>query len=133
MFPKGNQNLKGQIIMEWSFVLLFSIFNAVIFVQLLFLPILVIIDSDLKELEIKYLLLGSKVVKVENIDSYSLTVITTKSDSYKGLLLYLTDGKKILLSDFNLKDYTSIESFLNESGIKNSGNEKFRFLAYYMQ
>ena len=130
-FPRGN-GTQSQWLLP-IFGTLFLIFNIVIFIQLLGLPIGVSVDTSLKQITIKFLFLGSKFVELGDIDSYSTTSIFTKSSEYPGILIYLTAGKKILLSDFNLKDYTPVLRFLEESNVKSLGKEKFGFVSYYMQ
>ena len=130
---KGNFGSWTQLIIPCLVTLLFLVGSLVMFVQLRFLPRAVIIDNNSKKLELKYVFQPTIAIGIERIDSYSSTNICTKSDNYKGLLLYLIDGKKILLSDFNLKDYSPIVKFLDDMNVKNHGDEKFLFFAYYTQ
>ena len=131
IFPIGNGAPNFWILL--IFGTLFLLFNLVIFIQLLFLPIGVSIDDTLMKLEIRFLLLKSKVVSLDDIESYNSTVIATKSENYEGVLLHLKSGKNILLSNFNLKDYSPIKSFLSECKLNNIGKEKFSFFSYYTQ
>jgi hypothetical protein len=129
IYPRGDQS-------RWlapSAAIMFLLFTLVFLLQIFFLPIGVSIDDVSKKMEIKFLLLKSKNVSIADIDSYNSTIIVTKSESYEGMLLHLKSGKIILLSNFNLKDFSPIELFLNESGIKSLGKEKFRFISYYRQ
>src|ERR1700744_2026054 len=92
----------------------FLLLNIVIFIQILRLPIGASIDIKSKSIVIKYLFLPSKYIQTEDIESYNSTIIFTKSSQYEGLLINLSAKRKILLSDFNLKDYSYIKSFLEE-------------------
>jgi hypothetical protein len=112
-------------------IAIFLLLIVIIFIQLLFLPTSFAINDS--EIIIKYLLLRSKYLQLEDIDSYATTLIFTRNSEYKGVLVHLMNGKRILLSDFNLKDYSSILTFLETSNVKFNGQEKFKFISYYTQ
>lgn len=70
-------------------------------------------------------MLKPKVVGVLDIDAYSTTVIKSRSTSYFGMFLYLSDGSKILFSDLSLENYTPVETFLDGLNVKKLGEEKY--------
>ena len=130
MHPTGKHKFHSQVIIDWAFGFIILSLNFRNLYQLYFTPFWVIIDNEMKTLEIKYLISKSKVVDPKDITGYSSTFIkgwSSKSMNYFGMFLYLIDGTKILLSDQSLVTYTPIEIFLNEIGVKNLGEEKYSF------
>ena len=61
-----------------------------------------------------------------------LSLVKTSSSRYEGVLLNLKDGKKILIGDFNLKDYQPIKTFLETNNVSYIGHEKFSFVTYFI-
>jgi hypothetical protein len=105
-------------------ILAFSVYNLI---YLHVMPYWVIIDDKRNSLEIKYLLSKTKNIGLPDIVSYSSTTITSRSTSYFGMFLNLTNGKKILFSDLNFNNYTPIETFLNILKVENIGEEYYSF------
>lgn len=115
------------------FFIVFCVFIIfIVLIQLFNLSIGVTIDNSSQELRIKFLTRKTRIILVNEIDSYSSTQISARSNYYDGILLYVR-GQKFLLSDFNLSDYKPILSFLEEEKIIFDGKEKFKFIAYYSQ
>ena len=112
------------------FLLIVIVGNVLIFVPLFCLPIGVAIDEVSQILQIKFLLKANKTVLLGNIDSYSSTRISGKGGDYDGILLKIKNSGKILLSDFNLHDYSPVKKYLEESKVEFTGKEKFT-LSYY--
>jgi len=132
IFQKSIHHLNKMAIRDWAYIIIFLIMNILAFLQLLFLPFWVTIDDELKTLEIKYLMLHSKIVNIYDIIAYSSTTIKSRSSSCFGMFLYLTGGKQVLLSDLTLDNYTPVEVFLKNLKVENKGEEGFSFLSYFM-
>ncbi|GEP52752.1 hypothetical protein FNO01nite_34240 [Flavobacterium noncentrifugens] len=128
VFPRTKDNFFALL----CFAIFIVLMNFFIFVQLYYLPIGVIIDQETSSLEVKYLFRKS-FIKNSDIDSFAQTSIYTKSSQYDGILITLKSKMKVLFSDFNLNDYKAIADYLKMNEIKNSGEEKFRFVSYYRQ
>ena len=103
IYPRGEQ-LTSSLVTPTIFIFLFSILSLVMFIQLIFLPAGVSFETTSNQMTIRFLLLTSKTLSLDEIETYATTSIYTKSSQYEGLLLHLKNGKKLLLSDFNLKD-----------------------------
>ena len=120
------------IVLALLFVLMLILISLNVIV-LLFLPIGVKIESELNAIKISYLFLKERTINSSDIASYGSTIIVTRSENFDGILVLATGGKKFLLSNFNLRDYTPILSFLEEQKIKFTGKENFKFFSYYTQ
>jgi len=105
----------------------------IIAIQLFYLPIGVDILDSSGELGIKYLLQKPIYYRLSDVDFYCTTKVYTRFDQYEGIVLHLISGKRIILSDFNLQDYSPIKRCFDETQIKNNGAEKFGMIAYYSQ
>jgi hypothetical protein len=88
-------------------------------------PFCVIIDDELKTLQVKYLLTGTRLIRLEEIKAYSNTTMKSTLASCLGIFVHLTNGQKFLASDINLEDYWPIELFLMNLKVKNLGEERF--------
>jgi len=134
-FLKFNFLTKQPVYIRAGLAVLILLLNAKYFLELLFLPFWVIVDDELKTLEIKYLMLPSKVLGTLDIISYSSTVVKINlrsgTSNYSGIILSLPYNKQVLLSEYNLYEYAPIEIFLMDLKIKNSGEQNFNFLSYY--
>jgi len=123
MFPKGTHLYHEQKVRDWLFGLGCLVANVVLFFRLYFLVSGVIMDDQLKMLEIKYWFLPSQTIRLTDIAGYSDTVIKGRSSSYQGIYIHLNEGKKILLSDLNLTDSFPVEMFLGDCGVKKMPDE----------
>jgi hypothetical protein len=94
-----------------------------VFYETFFLPFWVIIDDEFKTLEIKYPMLKTKVVRLMDMDNYCSTTIKSISQSYFGIYLHLSDGRRILFSDLSFDNYIPIEVFLNKLKVKKMDDE----------
>jgi hypothetical protein len=97
--------------------------------QLLLLPIGVNIDYANKTLSIKFPFAKTILIESSDIKEYRPVKIKTKSTPYEGVNICLNNGRDYLLSDFNLKEFAPIKSFLEESQVSVVINKKFS-LAY---
>ncbi len=134
-FIKFNFLTKQPVYIRAGLVAILFVMNVKFFLELYFLPFWVIVDDELKTLEIKYLTRPPKVLGVLDIISYSSTTLKINSRSgtgnYSGIILSLSQEKKVLLSEYNLYEYVPIEIFLMDLKIKKTGEESFSFLTYY--
>jgi hypothetical protein len=73
------------------------------------------------------------LINLNDVKSYGSTYVNTKGGSYDGILLHLTNGYELLISDFSLKDYKPVEDFLKSKRLAFVGQEKFRYLDYYFK
>jgi hypothetical protein len=133
--PRGNDlSVDGNYwIMPIGAIILILLITLTILVQFFYLPMGVDIYEETNEFEIKYSLLKSTFFTLQDIKSYSTTMVHTRAGSFDGIIIHLNTGKKIFLSNFNIEDYFIIKQFLEQSGIENSGSEKFGFFSYYSQ
>lgn len=115
----------------WAYLAIAVFGNLAFIPQLLFLPFWVLMDKGTKTLQIKYLLLRSKTIGLKDIAHYRPATIPSRSISYFGIILCLSNDKWILLSEANIADYTAVELFLIEQKIEKKGEEDFSFLTYY--
>jgi hypothetical protein len=121
----------GLIVKGWLFAILILALNISCFFQLYFLPFWILIDEDLKTLEIKYLIKKPKLVGKHDIASYCNTTIKLRRSDCFGLFLYLSDGKRVLISDLTFDNYMPVELFLITIKIKKMDEEDFSFFSYY--
>lgn len=121
------------ILLISSAIVFFTFVICLMLVQLFCLPMRVTVDTDSNFMEIDFLAGKTLFLSPDDISSYSQTKISTRSEGYEGWLLNTTDGRKILLSEFNLSTIAAITDFLKNSNVSFAGTEKFRFLAYYRQ
>ncbi|HAL83051.1 MAG TPA: hypothetical protein DCO83_13115 [Mucilaginibacter sp.] len=129
--PHGIPPTHDLIVKGWIYAVLILSGNIAAFLQLYFLPFWVIIDDDVKTLEIKYLLKKPIVVGKHAIASYSNTTIKIRRSDCFGLFLHLSDGKRVLISDLTFDNYMPVGLFLSEINIKKKGDEDFSFFSYY--
>jgi hypothetical protein len=114
-------------------IALMFIFLFIVFLQGLFLPIGLSMNSLSKELRLNFFLNKSYLFNLSDIKEYGSTLIRTKSTNYEGILIHLNNGKQFLLSNFNLKDYSQILYQLENSKTPYIGKEKFKFIPYYLR
>ena len=130
----------AMISMNWKFssdfrtIRLWILFGGLIFWTIKYVPGLystpywVIVDDDLKTLELKYLLGKPRLIRRDHMICYTDTTIsvTTRSGTttYAGLFIHMNDGAKVLLSERNLEDCTYIGSMLDYWGIKKLKEEE---------
>lgn len=126
---------KGMGLMIFALIISSSLFfvETVFILQFLFLPVGIFIDKSTQQLTIRFLCNKPKHINLNAIESFNSTKILTKSTTYEGLIVHLTDKEIILLSNFNLKDFKPVMTYLEDSKIPFNGNEKFRALSYYRQ
>lgn len=66
----------------------------------------------------------SHVVRIDQLAGYSDTIFYTKMFDYNGIMFYLKDGRKIELSEFNIKTIQPLCAYLKEqSAIPYLGTE----------
>lgn len=107
--------------------------SLVLFFQLLFMPVGINIDNELRTFEIRYLFLKTKHIALKDIDCFSDTIIQTKFSTSTGIFITMVKGQKLLVCEQNFKTYSPMVVFLEENDIPNIGNEKFNFISYYLQ
>ena len=132
-YPTGTMLETKNLIAAVLFVFFMSFLIVLVFIQLYFLPFRVIINNDAKSIEVCFPLHKSEMLCLDDIEQYSTTTIYTRSTNYEGLLLYVKNGPKLLISDFNLQDSKVVLDILEESQIPRIGMEKFLFWRYYRQ
>jgi hypothetical protein len=98
--------------------------------QLFFLPFNIKIYEFEKKLEIKYLLIGSRIILINEIESYSSNIVMTKSSRYDGVMIKLKNGCLIQCGNFNLSDHKPIIQFLKSNMITYSGKGYYRMWEY---
>jgi hypothetical protein len=91
--------------------------------RLLYIPYWVIMDDEAKTFEVKYLMLPAKKFELTDITAYSNNTISSRSESTFGIYVHLKNGSRILLSDIHLDNYSPVEWYLSDMGIKNLGEE----------
>jgi hypothetical protein len=101
--------------------------------QLLFLPKGVNIDEGNRLITLTFFVSRPFTITPDDVANFSSILVHTKSTNYEGILLYLKNGKKYLLGDFNLKDYKPIRSFLEDYNVFYVGYEKFNFITYFVK
>jgi len=94
-------------------------------------PCKVIIDEQPAQLEMRYIFRKPKKVYPADIKGYSKISTATKGDPTYGVMLYLYNGKIVLLSTLILEDYTSAEVFLEKHKVVNLGEQKYSPLLYF--
>lgn len=115
----------------WFFAVLILALNISSFFQLYFLPFWIIIDDDLKTLQIKYLMKKPKVVGKHDIAFYCDTTIKLRRSDCFGLFLHLSNGKRILISDLTFDNYMPVELFLIAIKIKKMDEESYSAFSSY--
>ncbi|MDN3579241.1 hypothetical protein [Mucilaginibacter flavus] len=108
----------------------FMFIGVSLFLNLFFTPSAVLIDDELKTLEVKYLMRSSKNLGFFGMQAYSTTTIKQKNGASYGIFIYLTNGKKILLTDRDFKDYNLVEEFLINLKVKALGEEDYSIVGY---
>ncbi len=114
----------------------FMIFLLIIWVciqQLRYLSISVVVDTDAKTLEVGYFLATDRLLYAAEISAYATTTILSKGATYKGLLLTDDSGRRILISEFSLKEIGPVVSFLKDENVPCSGGEQIKLEQYYKQ
>ncbi len=91
------------------------------------------IDNTSNKLTITYLFKKTESISVDEMDGYTTTRIRRRTNYDEGIMLYMTNGNRILLSDTSLKDYRPVVSFLEDNAISARGAEKFSFFKYYFR
>jgi hypothetical protein len=97
------------------------------------LPTGIVIDASKDTLLVRFLFKRTMLINLNDVQSYGSTYVNTKGGSYGGILLHLTNGNQLLLSDFSLKDYKPVEDYLKSKELAFVGQEKFRYLDYYFK
>ena len=114
-------------------LLLFFLLIWVCIQQLRYLPVSVMVDTDEQTLEVAYCLASTQVLNAKQISSYATTTIQSKSGSYKGLLLTDASGRRILISEFSIKEIDPVVAFLEHEHVAYSGEEQVKLERYYKQ
>jgi hypothetical protein len=125
------------IALQKTFLLIMSSFlfvmTVLVILELIYFPIGVLIDAQISSLTLSFLFLPQISLPVEEIDSYATTYIRTRGGGYAGIFINTCDGKKYLVSDFNLKDHKPVIEFLEGCKIPCTGEEKFRAVSYLIK
>ena len=117
------------LFLVYACILLMTI---LIIFQLIFLPNGLFIDFGNRTLTLSYFIHKPLSLGATEISEYSIVYISTKSTRYKSFLIYASNGKAYLLSEFNLANTDPILTFLEDSKILFVGEEKFSFIKYFM-
>jgi hypothetical protein len=123
----------GQRPKDFGYLAISAMFNVALFLRIYIMPYWLIIDDELKTLEIKYLMSKPSIINVHDIAVFSPTTIKTKSSVFFGIFVYLYNGKKILISDLNFENYLPVETFLNASHVEKSEDEKFSLFSLFFR
>lgn len=106
---------------------LFVLFNLV---QLIYLPIKLYIE-DSGTLTIQFLLRKPRMIMIDEVESFNFTQVSTRFTLYDGIIINLKKKKKILVSDFNVKNYLPVRQHLENSTIPFLGKINFKLISYY--
>ncbi len=131
--PFGQPLTLFQLLLMILFAIAFLVFNAFTLVQLLYLPSGVSVDETAKKMEVKFLLIKPVTIEAADLEKYTTTTIFGRKKDYEGILIYIKAGKKLLISNINVKDYKPVEAFLKKIKVKHAGKEDFGFFPYYKQ
>lgn len=93
----------------------------------------VIIDTAAGTLLVSFLFNRNRIIQLTEVQSYAATYVHTTMGDYQGVMLHLFNGEELLFSDFNLADYRPVEAYLKEQGVCFRGQEKFRYIFYYLK
>lgn len=117
-----------------SFAFLITIVSVILFfiLEILYIPNGLIIDHEQKELTLKYFTNKQKVIPVSDINAYKKIQIRTKAGPCYGVVMYLSNGKPVLLSDLSLDGYLPVKKFLDDQQIDSIGEGDFSFMPYFM-
>jgi len=97
------------------------------------LPTGIVIDASTDTLLVRFLFKRTMLINLNDVQSYGSTYVNTKGGSYDGILIHLTSGYELLISDFSLDDYKPVEDYLKSKGLAFIDQEKFRYLDYYFK
>jgi len=111
-------------------VLIFLPLAFINLVQLIYLPISLRID-DLNAITIAFPFRKARTISIKEIESFHATKISSRSTLYDGIIITLKSGKKILVSDFNLKNYLPVRQFLDHAPIQFLGEVTFSPISFY--
>jgi hypothetical protein len=128
MQVSGLANQRGQNGGPWGFVFCITFLFALqlmLFFRCNGFPCKVIMDEEPAQLEMHYVFRKPKKVYPADIKGYSKTSIATKAGARYGVMLYLYNGKMVLLSTLSLEDYTLAETFLEKHKLTNLGEQKY--------
>ncbi|MGV8877983.1 MAG: hypothetical protein ACOH2A_03025 [Sphingobacteriaceae bacterium] len=76
------------------------------------------VSAKINDAEITFQYLTRRVeVRIDQLAGYSDTVFQTKMFDYNGLLFYLKDGRKIELSEVNIKSIGPVDNWLKQQRI----------------
>lgn len=109
------------------FLILVVVLGLFMAIGLLFKPVYVTADNETKTIQIKTIAFGVKTISYADINGYSATKLLTRFKNYSGIILYLQDGSKIELTEFNLESLDSFKKLLRTQMIKYYGDEKSCF------
>jgi hypothetical protein len=119
----------GFLFLVWTCILWWTI---LMIFQLIFLPKGLFIDDGNRTLTLSYFFHKPLLMRATEISEYSIVYISTKSTRYKSFLMYNSNGRAYLLSEFNLEKIDPIQAFLEDNKILFVGEEKFSFVKYFM-
>ena len=131
--PWGTPSDTLHLMLRILLCIIVFLLNIYMFVQLLYLPTGVSFDDSSKQLTVTFPLIKPMEIQLADIEDFSSTMVYTKKKDNGGILVHLKTGKALLLSNFNIKDYKPVETFLKKAKIKNVGKEDFSFFSYYKQ
>ena len=116
-------------IILWLLAILFFI---LMFLQLIFFPRGVEINSDARNLTVHYFMLRPRTIDAHTMLKYTNTKLYSRSTIYPGVLIYLKNGKKYLFDEISIRDYKPVKEFLDSRGVYFGGDEKFNNISYFM-
>ncbi len=132
-YPQYTIYSAGALIFILSFAAIIAFSFFVILRSINILPTGVVFDNVTKDIEIKYLFRNSQNITLEDIESYTYIKFRNRSGSFQGDFIYLKSGKKILISEFSLKDHRPFEQLLEAEKVPYKGEESPRLMRYYFR
>jgi len=123
-------NILLLILMGIAVTLLFSLCLYLI-LCLVLLPIRVEIDEQQALIKIKTMFPGYRQILLADVSYYTTFTIKTRFSRYPSVLIYRQSGKKILLSNYSLRNYEPILTFLQQHNVVYKGTDKFSFIKYF--
>lgn len=115
LFKEGNH--VGGYICLFSVILI----SPDIFIQLFSMPVSVHIENG--QITSGYFGSASKIASIEEVSGYSTIRYATRGGGKKGVILYLKNGSKIAITDFNLSSITAVKDYLESAAVKHFGED----------
>ncbi|MFC4230698.1 hypothetical protein ACFOW1_02275 [Parasediminibacterium paludis] len=121
----------AEIIFLALLIMLLVFMLAIMILQLIIFPIGVEIDEEDKSFTIKFLFSKPLRLSPNDLTDFNSIVLKTKSDSYNGILIRVTNGKEFLIGNFSLKEFEPMQLFLEEQNVTFSGPYKLNIVSYF--